>query len=271
VPFDDLEDLPPIVKASTKGRPVNKLMQKLTVPCKQISTGVNRFRCVADGCHQNWAARQAARIYPHAATQCKFIDSKLRKEALLQSSADSLGAQVELNEGGDADFDPEGVEVINVDAGPNKASLYTMAKAAGKKKEQHTREARLKKTNLLTLKLICDAALPPRLVDNPHFRTLVDFLEPDNGIAVASTFSNNYIPQEASRITLLSIEKLKKIYHLTISYDGGTLKGNSSQSVYTVHITTPDGREVYFMEGNEASGKSHTGEHIKEVLLKVCV
>jgi hypothetical protein len=122
------------------------------------------------------------------------------------------------------------------------------------------------KTNLLTLNLLCDAGLPPALVGNPSFRALVNHLEPNNGIKVASTFSENCIPAEAARVTLLAIEELKEHYNLNLGYDGGTTMGH--QSIYTVHVTTPD-REAYFIKGDEASGFSHTGIHIKNLILEV--
>ncbi|KAJ6527844.1 hypothetical protein DFH09DRAFT_1285604 [Mycena vulgaris] len=78
------------------------------------------------------------------------------------------------------------------------------------------------------------------------------------------TFSN-YISAEAARVTVLSLEKLKKCYNLTISYDGSTTKGH--QSIYTVHVTTAE-HEVHLINGDEASGFSHTGHHIKKVLME---
>ncbi|KAJ7117510.1 hypothetical protein C8R44DRAFT_879076 [Mycena epipterygia] len=116
------------------------------------------------------------------------------------------------------------------------------------------------------MNLNCDAGVPPALVNNAAFRALVDHLEPGNGIKVASTFSENYIPAEAARVTLLAIADLKKQYNLNLGYDGGTTLGQ--QSIYTVHVTTPD-REVYFIKGDEASGFSHTGVHIKNLILEI--
>jgi hypothetical protein len=124
----------------------------------------------------------------------------------------------------------------------------------------------VKKTNFLTMNLICDTGLPPAIVGNRAFRALVDHLEPGNDIKVASTFSENYILAEAARVTLLAIAELKKQYNLNLGYDGGTTMGQ--QSIYTFHVTTSD-REAYFIKGDEASGFSHTGEHIKNLILEM--
>ncbi|KAJ7756553.1 ribonuclease H-like domain-containing protein, partial [Mycena metata] len=118
---------------------------------------------------------------------------------------------------------------------------------------------------------LCDAAVAPSLVDNKSFRALADHLDPVNEIVVGTTFSTNYIPFEAAKVTVLAVDHLKECDNLTISYDGGTTKGH--QSIYTVHVTTPAGesaeREAYLITGDEASGFSHTGQHIKKVLMQV--
>ncbi|KAF8176825.1 ribonuclease H-like domain-containing protein [Mycena galopus ATCC 62051] len=67
-------------------------------------------------------------------------------------------------------------------------------------------------------------------------------------------------------VTVLSLQKLKNCDNVTISYDGGTTKGH--QSIYTVHVTTAE-RATHLIKGDKASGFSHTGEHIKKVLMEV--
>lgn len=117
------------------------------------------------------------------------------------------------------------------------------------------------KTNLYMLELLCDASLAPKLVDNKRFRKFVNHLEPGNGIFVSTTFSANYIPAEAARVTALSYAKLRTYHNLRLVYDGGTTK--KGQSIYTFHITTPDTREPHFVKGNVASGLSHTANILK--------
>lgn len=75
------------------------------------------------------------------------------------------------------------------------------------------------------------------------------------------------MPKEAARVRQLSIEKLKTLDNLTISYDGGTTK--LVQSIYTVHVTTPDARESYLLAGDESSGLSHSAEYIVKLLKKI--
>ena len=74
------------------------------------------------------------------------------------------------------------------------------------------------------------------------------------------------IPNEAARIETLQLEHLRTCENLTLTFDGNTTK--LPQSVYTVHVITPDCR-VFLVEGDESSAESHTGEKIHEVLKRV--
>lgn len=251
--FDDLEDDPPPPPApptaTARGKPKIELLDRLVVPCHSIKNPeTRRIRCSGEGCHESWAQpRMSGRILPHAA-DCKYLPQALRDEAMSANAGKSLGARV-------------------VDGtSSEKQDFFAAFKRTGADNKAAAREAHIDKTNYLTMNLICDAGVPPALVNNDAFRALVDHLEPGNGIKVASTFSENYIPAEAARVTLLAIAELKKDYNLNLGYDGGTTLGQ--QSIYTFHVTTPD-REVYFIKGDEASGFSHTGVHIKNLILEV--
>ncbi|KAJ7023185.1 ribonuclease H-like domain-containing protein [Mycena alexandri] len=236
--FADLTDEEvEIVSAPTvgraRGKPKLAILDQLTILCRTKSTGKARFRCSGDGCQTSWAApRQSGRVLSHA-VDCRFLSAELKEEALENNSDNSLGAKV--------------------------------AKAAASSAK--ARDERHIKTNHLVLELLCDASIAPKVVDNKRFRNLVNHLEGDNGIHVSTTFSANHIPAEAARVTIASYALLRTCHNLTIGFDGGTIR--KGQSIYTVHITTPDDREPYFVKGDVASGVSHTGEHIRDVLLSV--
>lgn len=180
----------------------------------------------------------------HSSGQCRFTDVETRAKCSRLSGESSLGAQVEKTQ--------------------DKASVsvFKSFKTAGK-------EERSLKSNHLLLKLLCTAAIPPVVVDSEEWKQFVASLDVTGGVKLycSTTFSDTYIPKEAARVTLLSIAKLKKLKNLTISFDGGTTR--STQSIYTIHVTTPQAREAHLIEGDEASGVSHTGEHLTTVLLKV--
>ncbi|KAJ6624130.1 hypothetical protein B0H10DRAFT_1943334 [Mycena sp. CBHHK59/15] len=197
----------------------------LTIGCHTKSTAKARICCAGGGCHESWATpRMSGRILPHASAY-QYLPADLRNLALLDNAKVSLSSKL------------DGAETSGTQ--PDMFAGFC------------------RPTNHLVVNLLCDGTLPPSLVDNRAFRALVNHLEAGNGIVVGTTFSTNYIPAEAARVTVAALEKLKKCYNLTISYDGGSTKGG--QSIYTIHVTTAD-CEPYLIKGNEALGVSHTGK-----------
>ncbi|KAJ7256333.1 ribonuclease H-like domain-containing protein [Mycena rebaudengoi] len=248
--FEDLVDdpPPPITATVARGKPKFDLLDRLVIKCHSKSTGKERFRCAGDGCHESWASpRMSSRILPHSSV-CRYMDKDRKETALLANAKQSLNVQV-------------------AEASSSTPENYFQSfKKAGAQNKADARTAHIKKTNHLVLKLLCDAALAPALVDNRCFRDLMEHLEPANGIRVGSTFSANYIPAEAAMVTILSLEELRQLYNLSAGYDGGTTAGG--QSIYTVTVTTPN-RVPHLIKGDEASGFSHTGEHIRKVVMEV--
>ena len=79
--------------------------------------------------------------------------------------------------------------------------------------------------------------------------------------------ANTCIPAEAICVMDKVIVHLKKFNNLTISFNGGTTW--ATESIYTIHITTPQSHQAYLIEGSERSGESHTSKQIADKLLKV--
>ncbi|KAF9021139.1 hypothetical protein BDZ89DRAFT_1071710 [Hymenopellis radicata] len=238
---DDEEILPSDEAPRKTGRKPSELLNSCTIRCRVRKDGTRRWRCSGDGCRTNWAdPRMSSRVLSHASL-CKFHTATVRQAALQASSEKSLGAQVK------ADDIPPPTE---------KRDFFAGFRAAGAVKEKTELQKFQTRANLYTLQLICDACLPVAVVDNPMFRQLVNHLNSSNGIF-------------AAHVTILAFDYLGTQFFLSITYDGGSLR--KPQSVYTVHVTvtTPYGREAYFVHGDEASGVSHTGEHIRDVLLKI--
>lgn len=119
--------------------------------------------------------------------------------------------------------------------------------------------------DLATVNLICDACLPPALVNYPEWKYLLSILNSRYLPASSTVLVDDQIPGQAVRVYTLVLEYLKTQFDLTVSYDGATTK--KTQSVYTVSFTTPNGAS-FLIEGSEASDESHTGEHIARVILK---
>ncbi|KAJ6528166.1 hypothetical protein B0H19DRAFT_1385324 [Mycena capillaripes] len=219
-PFDDLFDdpppPPPTTAVAARGRPKTGLLDQLTILCHTKSTNTGRIRCAGDGCHESWALpRQSGRILPHSSA-CRYLPEELKKSALLENAKASLSSTLEGQ------------------SSRTNTDMFSNFRQAGDVNKAATRKAHIDKTNLLLLNFLCDAAVAPYLVDNDSFRAFADHLEPGNGIYVATTFSTNYIPAEAAKVTVLTYD-LSPVY----------------------------------LDCDEASGFSHTGEHIKNVLTEV--
>ncbi|KAI0634079.1 ribonuclease H-like domain-containing protein [Trametes polyzona] len=128
------------------------------------------------------------------------------------------------------------------------------------------REELRKRADFCILKLMCVRNLLPTIVDTHEWKVFVHELNPRYEPTSSTTFVDKHIPSEAAQVRLLQLEVLKGYHNLTLTYDGGSIR--KPQSVYTVHITTPD-RRVFFVEGDEASREHHTAEYVKALITRV--
>lgn len=230
------------------------IINELVVECITISTNKRRWRCAASGCQQSWASRQAQRLLAHALEECRFIHPELRGRAAKVAAGLSLGAKVEkLN----TFQQPSRSESTKSNSQPSVASLVS---TEGRKSAQIRFDFNL-------VNFISAAQLAPAKIDIPEFHILVSQsnlnLRPKHSTYIGSA----QVPMESARIRRLFVMELKHHRNLTISFDGGT--AIRPKSFTTIHITTPDTREAYLMEGVEASGVSHTGKYYFEELEKV--
>ncbi|EJD47602.1 hypothetical protein AURDEDRAFT_123491 [Auricularia subglabra TFB-10046 SS5] len=229
----DIEEPPPKKLTGNKtGRPRVDIVWALTIPCCSRKTGVKRYRCSQGQCGESFSSRQKERVLPHHIDDCDDVDEALRDEAMAIMGDASLSAKLEKQE-----------------------------------QEAASGAAQQTRFNLSVVKLFTSGGLASRLLDCPEWKNLVHAANPRLETFSSTTLTDSYIPQEAMRIRKLSEGTLKKLDNLTISYDGGS--NRIVQSVYTVHVTTPDTRQPFFMLGHEASGLSHDAEYIVEICLKV--
>ncbi|CEL56164.1 hypothetical protein RSOLAG1IB_11852 [Rhizoctonia solani AG-1 IB] len=239
----DLEDDGPN-EIDEGGRTPDEFLDQLTISChSKIDKSHRRFRCVGTGCWWSWAKpRPTARIIKHA-RWCDGIDPELQEE--VQRRGASLSLAFKMMQRHDS----------------NDTLAYTITPPnpdALRQKEERVNHA--------LLKLICDRMIPPVVVDCLRWREFVASLDENVNTASGSTISDNFVTTEAEYIREESRKLLSQNEHLTLSYDGGTTRGH--ESVYTVHVTIPSSRDALLMDGNEASGVSHTAEHICTVLDK---
>ncbi|KAI0292848.1 hypothetical protein B0F90DRAFT_1822542 [Multifurca ochricompacta] len=83
--------------------------------------------------------------------------------------------------------------------------------------------------------------------------------------ATREKLETEHIVSEAENVMAKQLQYLWTQENLTVSCDGGTMKGG--EAFWTIHVSTPN-RKVYLMECREATSESHTGVWIKDVVLE---
>jgi hypothetical protein len=184
--------------------------------------------------------------------ECKYLSSDLVEEAASGSADWSLGSKL---------------EVLRVHQNSQRESNQSMQPSVHLIAQNEGCEQRAIQHHHYTLLTICCLSLPPTIIDRSHWRDMINHLDPKMECVSSSHMSTPLIPAEAAHICQLLIKTLQKHQHLTLSFDGATTRQN--QSIYTVHVTSPVTWEAHLLNGDEATGKSHTGEHLLVVLLKV--
>ncbi|EUC67579.1 DUF659 family protein, partial [Rhizoctonia solani AG-3 Rhs1AP] len=255
--WDPLDLRPAQRSDNPRGRKPDPLLDQLTEFVESISnSGIKHWRCSASaaGCvHSQADPRNSIRVFGHA-IECSYLSPELVERAAEACIGRSLGAQVE------ALLKTKAVGgTTKSDNRSSQPSVYAAASAAG-------RDQRNLKFDYLVLQALCTLSLPPSIIDTPSWKRLIEFLDPHINFKSGNHLAAALIPAEAARVRQLSIQKLRAYRHCTVSFDGATSRQN--QSIYTVHITTPDTRDAHFILGHSATGKSHTGEHLKDMLIK---
>ncbi|KZV86751.1 hypothetical protein EXIGLDRAFT_698148 [Exidia glandulosa HHB12029] len=251
------EPEPRTVNGKRRGRPPIEIVRTLTIPCRKKSTGKRRYRCSQPNCWESFSSRQKERVLSHHINQCREIDPALRAEAIAVMAGGSLSARLEKLEG-------EEEENASVVPGPTtglrQTTLTSAAQAAGKAAVQT-------RFDFAVMRLFSGKQLPARVLDSKLWKDVVRAANPKLETFSSTTLHDIHIAQEAVHVRQASVKKLKTLDNLTISFDGGTTE--TVESVWTIHVTTPDTREAHLMAGESASGLSHDGEYIADIVLKV--
>ena len=77
---------------------------------------------------------------------------------------------------------------------------------------------------------------------------------------------DDLIVSEANKVRRNILTQLKNEWNLTISFDGGTLRGRDSY--WTIHVSTEE-RKVHLIETVLATDVSHTAEWIEQQAMGV--
>ncbi|KAF8581806.1 hypothetical protein K439DRAFT_1513241 [Ramaria rubella] len=259
--FERLVDKPSrppakLLKQNT-GCKKGSLLNEVAIPCKDPTTGKGYWRCAAEGCKKTGAGNVSnLRVLAHCATECRKIiaekkngatDALIALDAKKGSKSTSLKALGQLSCNDSPSMAT--ISTSTVQAATSSHQWFQNATQAG----QEELQSRIDTDIML---LICVGGLVPALVDCLLWKNFMANLNPQYKPPSSTFFCEKKIPMEAARVCRQQVEELSTCENLTLTFDGGSTWGQ--QSVYMVHITTPD-RVVYFVDGDEA-------KYIKDVL-----
>ncbi|KAF8892056.1 ribonuclease H-like domain-containing protein [Infundibulicybe gibba] len=262
------------VKAKKKnprngGRPKNKVLDKLLQECYRRSAPEKVvYRCAAEGCGEVFSNRNLSRTLRHS-TKCLELPTDLRKMAAAHlvkrapskkvldnpSSVSGRAASIEMN--------PKRQKCENKMA--SSPADLDASKALEKTSLLKGRRARHAKLDLEIVKMFCVAGLPTHLASRVEWKNVFYAADPSYTPASRDKLEYDQIVAEAEHVCEEQLMYLKTRDNLTISYDGGTSRGK--EAYWTLHISTPE-REVYLVEGREATSDSHTGVWIKNFAMQ---
>lgn len=252
------------LKPSNVGRPRKSILDKMTRSCYRPSTpGKILFRCIGK-CGYTWSSRAVDRVIRHV-KDCHKVSDELKQiataEYLAFAPSTKLAVLVANNEARAAAEPDQKKAKLDVEEEGKESGLVTMAKRLGKE-ERHTR------LNLAIVRLFCARGLPTFLAESEEWTDVFYIADPTYSPPSREMLEYKLIPAEQVWVIAQQTALLQKEENLTISYDGGT-KGRG-QAFWTIHVSTPS-RKVYFVQGVEAAGESHTGIWIRDLVLKVRV
>ncbi|KAK0443499.1 hypothetical protein EV421DRAFT_2081612 [Armillaria borealis] len=134
---------------------------------------------------------------------------------------------------------------------------------------QSTKKGREAKNRLLDLKLVilfCAGSLPTNLASQWYWKDLWALADPKYPLPLRDQIENKLIPAEQASINDIQLKALRNEWNLTISFDGGTTTGR--EAFWTINVSDMR-RNVYLLEGKEATSVSHTAAWIKDFAMSV--
>ncbi|KAG0693578.1 hypothetical protein DFH29DRAFT_1084188 [Suillus ampliporus] len=246
----DYEDLPEPVAQGPGGRPIDTKLISLAIRCykKDDLSKTHMFRCAGTntGCTTVWKSKNRVkrRILVHAAT-CEHLPRKLKEKLDGGLAMDAPSAKSAVLNGVTA-TSPK-ARHLSPDVTVTAKSQPSVAPLAKKARL----EALTAQLHADVVQLFCVGGLPPSKVDLPEWKSMWLHAVPSYVPVSASKLEEYQIPAEAALVRMKQLEHLRTCINLSITFDGQTT--HLPESVYTIHVITPD-RRVYFFEGNEGFG-----------------
>ncbi|KAF7768644.1 hypothetical protein Agabi119p4_7887 [Agaricus bisporus var. burnettii] len=251
------------------GRPCSDILDQLTVRCYRASDPeVIVWRCSGKGCTHTVSKRGKDRVFKHARV-CTKLAPGLQEKVRVQSAQRAPSLKVEtLAKGAERGKKEKDVKKTGVTdkepARPNGAvhqgsvDFFNRAKELGKAQ-------RHKQITLAITELFCVCGLPLSLASSSAWRKVLAYADPSYKPPDRFALSDKWIPGEADRIYINTVEELKAHNDLTLSLDGGT--SHSRESFWTLHVSTPLS-QVYLLQVREATAESHTGDWLRDFAMQ---
>jgi hypothetical protein len=251
------------------GRPSLDILDLLTICCYKASNPQHiLWRCSGEGCTHTFSLRSTDRVFKHARI-CNMLPSELQDQAREKSAQRALSTKMEsLSEGLKGGGKGTNVMKGGREEQPRKPNeeipqgsqyFYDCAKKVG-------RAQRHEQITLAIIQLFCICGLPLSLASSAPWKNVLASADPSYKPPDRTALSDKWIPAEADRIHIATIEQLKTQNDLTLSLDGGT--SHSGESFWTLHVSTPAGK-VYLLQVREATAESHTGEWLRNFVMMV--
>ncbi|KAL5529773.1 hypothetical protein ACEPAG_5760 [Sanghuangporus baumii] len=221
------------------------------------------FCCIGLGCGKMYDKRSYCDRYFAHILRCSHLPAEIKQHVSDTQANRSLGHDLASSTHTTSTSSSSSSSSSSFTAPPTSTGpldLTRWARSAGRTELN-------KKINFAVLQLLCCRGIPSHIIDSKAWKDVLRIASSGQHEPIGTkAFVDTLIPREAAHIHTQQIKLLQKFDNLTISFDGGTTAG--LQSVYMVHVTTPD-RRAYLLEGNEASEQSHTGDHLFGVLDQV--
>ncbi|KAK1215885.1 hypothetical protein PQX77_021490 [Marasmius sp. AFHP31] len=246
--FRNLELFEP--NGSKKGRKTTNIVSRLCI--KYVKTSGNQknfFGCVSAAC--NWLQQGNAskpRILKHAVV-CKHLSSEDKQFAIDESAKESLGELIDVQDEKQAaqttqapslaEFSFKSTHMVLRGPKLKTNSVATDCTNAGRGELKQ-------RLDFAIMKVICVGGMCPTMLDKECWKEI-------------------HILKEAARIHKKTVEILQGSTNNLLTFDSNDTRGR--ESVYTTHYTTPD-RRTFLFNGYEATEESHTGEWVKDIIVK---
>ncbi|KAL0566773.1 hypothetical protein V5O48_015229 [Marasmius crinis-equi] len=234
------------------------------------------WHCIATphGCPLDRAGDMAQdHILQHAGI-CKYLEQHkvdLWNDACTALSGDSLSMQIQELEESEVAGSSRGLEDDKNNRAANRRPRTQTKLPVKQLREEGKKEAKQhgdlydRQVNKIIMHLVTVSRLVPNLLNSGEWKELMYKLNPNYKVASVEDLSI-MITKEAEYIREQQLKQLKKDNHVTVTFDGTSIRRNK-EMFCTVHATTSD-RDSYFVGAHWGADKHHTCAWIQEKIEK---